>query len=108
MRDYFLNFGPRRHSAYPVVDKAGRYMGMVTQSSLLDHWVSSFLAGSADAGILESSPIIAYDLADWRPIQVHPENSCRAAAERMVEAGVKRLAVVDSHLPDRLLGKENA
>ena len=104
MRDYFLDFGPRRHPAYPVVDKAGRYMGMVTQSSLLDHWVSSFLAGSADAGILDSSPIIAYDLADWRPIQVHPEDSCRAAAERMVQAGVKRLAVVDPQLPDRLLG----
>lgn len=104
MRDYFLDFGPKRHPAYPVVDKAGKYLGMVTQSSLLNHWVSSFLAGSADSGILDGSPIIAYDLADWRAIQAHPEDSCRAAAERMVQAGVKRLAVVDPQSPDQLLG----
>jgi H+/Cl- antiporter ClcA len=104
MRNYFLDFGPRRHPAYPVVDKDGKYLGMVTQSCLLDHWVSSFLAGSADSGLLDASPIIAYDLADWRAIRAYPDESCRVAAERMVQAGVRRLAVVDAEYPDRLIG----
>ncbi|MGC8641976.1 MAG: chloride channel protein [Isosphaeraceae bacterium] len=28
MRDSFLDFGPRRHPAYPVVDKTGKYLGV--------------------------------------------------------------------------------
>jgi CBS domain-containing protein len=104
MRDYFLNLGPRRHPAYPVVDRDGKYLGMVTQSNLLDHWVSSFLDGTGGAELLSKSPIIAYDLADWRPIQARPEESCRAVAERMVQACVRRLAVLDPQAPGRLIG----
>jgi H+/Cl- antiporter ClcA len=104
LRDFFLGFGPRRHPAYPVVDRTGKYLGMVTQSSLLDHWVSAFLDGKGGEDVFDASPIIAYDLADWRPIQARPDESCRVVAERMVQNSVKRLAVIEPGTTDRLVG----
>src|SRR5262249_23687448 len=96
---YFFSSGSRRHPGYPVVDRAGRLLGVITRSNFLDHWTDALLGGR-DAF---SGPIIAYDLVDRPAVTAYAGDSCRAAAERMAAAGVKRLPVVSADEPDRLL-----
>jgi CIC family chloride channel protein len=101
---YFLGGGPRKHSGYPVVDKGGQLLGMLTRSNLLEHWTTALIDGSKESEWPGTGPIIAYDLVDRPTVVVSPQDSCRAAAERMAQAGVRRLPVVDPADPDRLLG----
>ena len=101
MTQCFLASGDQRHQGYPVVDRAGKLIGVITRSNLLDHWTDALLGGE-DAIVI--GPIIAYDLIDRQVVTAYPSESCRAAAERMAEAGVKRLPVVAADDPDRLLG----
>ena len=101
MTQRFFAGGDQRHPGYPVVDRAGKLIGMITRSNLLDHWTDALLGGK-DAIVI--GPIIAYDLIDRQVVTACPSESCRAAAERMAEAGVKRLPVVAPDDPDRLLG----
>jgi len=101
MTQRFFASGDQRHPGYPVVDRAGKLIGMITRSNLLDHWIDALLGGK-DAIVI--GPIIAYDLIDRQVVTACPSESCRAAAERMAEAGVKRLPVVAPDDPDRLLG----
>ncbi|MBX6313200.1 MAG: chloride channel protein, partial [Isosphaeraceae bacterium] len=104
IRNYFFAVGPHKHPAYPVVGKDGKFLGLVTQSSLLEHWVTALLSGNQGAGPFGTSPIIAYDLIEHRPVITTPEESCRAVAERMAQTGVKRLPVVSADDPNRLVG----
>jgi CBS domain-containing protein len=101
MTRYFFGSGGRGHTGYPVVDKAGRLLGVITRSNFLDHWTDTLLSGGDEIG---SGPIIAYDLIDLPIVTAHPGESCRVAAERMARAGVKRLPVVAPDDPARLLG----
>ena len=79
-----------RHQGYPVVDDGGTVIGVVTRSTLLLHSASS------------QTEMMVGDLVDRPPVTVQPWETCRAAAERMAEAGVGRLPVVS---PDgRLVG----
>jgi CBS domain-containing protein len=48
-----------------------------------------------DVADLDSAPIIAADLMTRAPVSVRPWESCRIAAERMAQAAVGRLPVVD-------------
>jgi H+/Cl- antiporter ClcA len=100
MTEYFFVGGARRHPGYPVVDRAGKLLGVITRSNFLDQWTDALLGGEA----IGMGPIIAYDLIDRKVVTANPKESCRAAAERMAEAGVKRLPVVAPDDPDRLLG----
>ncbi len=104
IREYFWGVGPRKHPAYPVVDGESRLLGMVTQSSLLEHWMSALLEGGGGPDGPATGPILAYDLAELTPITARPGEPCRAAAERMVRAGVRRLLVVDPDDSTRLVG----
>jgi chloride channel protein, CIC family len=104
VREHFFGSGPRKHPGYPVVDKNGRFHGIVTQSSLLDHWLNALVGGAGSPDPLGSSPIIAYDLIGQSPIVAHPDETCRRAAERMAQTGVKRLPVVAPDNPSRLVG----
>jgi H+/Cl- antiporter ClcA len=101
MARYFFSTGPARHPGYPVVDKAGKLLGVITRSNLLDHWTDALLGGGDGLG---AGPIIAYDLIDRPVVTALPGETCRAAAERMAASGVKRLPVVSPDDPDRLLG----
>jgi CBS domain-containing protein len=101
MARYFFGSGPERHPGYPVVDRAGKLLGVITRSNLLDHWTEALLGGGDG---LAAGPIITYDLIDRPVITAYPGESCRAAAERMAASGVKRLPVVSADNPDRLLG----
>jgi len=103
LRDYFLGDAPHRHQGYPVVDPSGDLVGIVTKSDLLQEWLGPLQKDDAGEG-LETGPLITYDVAKRRPITIHRRETCRAAAERMAEAGVGRLLVVSREDPKRLLG----
>jgi chloride channel protein, CIC family len=100
---YFLGHGPKKHQGYPVVDEAGRLLGVVTKADLLEEWMRNLVdGGTTDTG--HASPIIAFDLVNLPPITASPEETCRTAAERMVHSGVGRLIVVSPAAPDSLIG----
>jgi H+/Cl- antiporter ClcA len=101
LRQYFLGNDRRPHQAYPVVDKAGRILGVVTRTNLLEDWIA---AGLGDGGAPGLDPIITYDLIHREPITAYPWESCRAAAERMAENSVGRLPVVSPDDPGKVIG----
>jgi H+/Cl- antiporter ClcA len=93
--DRFHGTGPGAgHQGYPVVDAAGCLVGMVTRSDLPEFgWDESM------------SWLVVGDLIDPRPpVVAWPGESLRAAADRMLEAGVGRLPVVTPDAPDRIVG----
>lgn len=101
---YFLGAGKQKHQAYPVVDTAGNLVGVVTRGNLLEDWMSATPAGSKVPLRSVIDPIIAFDLLHREPITAFPWESCRMAAERMAEAGVGRLPVVDPDNSRRVVG----
>ncbi len=103
MPQYFLTSGPKRHQGYPVVDRNGRLLGVLTRSSLLDDWNKALL-DETRGQFADQALIIAYDLLDRQPITAFPWESCRAAALRMAEYGVGRLPVVDPDNPRCTVG----
>jgi CIC family chloride channel protein len=104
LRQYFLGSGQRPHQAYPVVDEAGRIMGVVTRTNLLEDWIAAALGDADGKGPDDLELIITYDLIHREPITVYPWESCRAAAERMAENGVGRLPVVSPDDPRKVIG----
>ena len=103
LRDYFLGEGGKGHQAYPVVDAAGKLLGVVTRRNLLEDWLSVSLTRPDDIGP-GGDAIIAYDLIHREPITIYPWESCRTAAERMAEHGVGRLPVVSPDEPTKVIG----
>jgi chloride channel protein, CIC family len=101
---YFLGDPSAKHQGYPVVDRGGYLLGVVTRSSLLEHWVSAFLARSGRPDSAGTEPIIAYDLIARDPITIFPWESCRVAAERMAAEGVGRLPVVSPENSLKVIG----
>jgi CBS domain-containing protein len=102
LRNYFLSSSGEKHQGYPVVDKDGRLLGVVTRSDLLADWVGPQVSdGKTDPAI---HLIITYDLLHRPPLTVYPWESCRTAAERMAAGGVGRLPVVSPDDPARVIG----
>jgi H+/Cl- antiporter ClcA len=89
LQDYFLAAGGRKHQGYPVVDEAGRLLGVVTRSDVLE----CKERGAAVGSLLRRPAVTAL-----------PWESCRAAAERMAETGVGRLIVVADDDTGRIVG----
>jgi H+/Cl- antiporter ClcA/predicted transcriptional regulator len=102
--EYFFGGGRRKHPGYPVVDKLGNLLGVITRSDLLEHWVAALFGGTRDADLLTKGPIIAYDLISGAPVTAYPTEPCRAAAERMAQTGVKQLPVVSPDNPNKMVG----
>ncbi len=101
---YFFGGSRSKHSGYPVVDKLGNLLGVITRSDLLEHWITGLIDGSKDADVLGNGAIIAYDLISRQSITAYPSESCRIAAERMAQMGVKQLPVVSPDDPNQLIG----
>jgi H+/Cl- antiporter ClcA/predicted transcriptional regulator len=101
LQKYFQNDGTKKHQGYPVVDLTGAIVGVLTRSSMLEHWLS---ADAKRRVARDPGPIIAYDLLHRPPFTAYPWESCRAAAERMAETGVGRLVVVSPEEPDKIVG----
>jgi H+/Cl- antiporter ClcA/predicted transcriptional regulator len=103
LRNYFLGSGKRPHQAYPVVDEAGRIIGVVTRTNVLEDWIAALAAGDGSKHV-SLGLIITYDLIHREPITIYPWEPCRAAAERMAENGVGRLPVVSPDDPGKVIG----
>ncbi len=101
---YFLADTKDKHQGYPVIDGAGELVGVVTRSNLLDDDLLMKLKGTTQSTTILLNLLITYDLIDRKPIVAFPWESCRTAAERMAQAGVGRLPVVDPHQPTRVIG----
>jgi hypothetical protein len=99
MTRHFFGGGRGRHPGYPVVNRAGRLLGVITRSNFLDHWADALLGGGGGGVAVGAGPIIAYDLIDRPAVTAYPGESCRAAAERMAGTGVKRLPSSPSKTP---------
>jgi CBS domain-containing protein len=104
IRDYFSGPRTRKHAGYPVVSKEGQLLGMITQSNLLEHWLIALVDGNTTLDPLGASPIIAYDLIESQPETAYPDEPCRETAERLATSGNRRLPVVSSQDPTRLIG----
>jgi chloride channel protein, CIC family len=73
------------HGAYPVVDEAGRVVGIIARADLL-----------ADAG---GPAVSASDVASRDVVTVEPHDPVLLALRRMIDEGVEHLpVVVDGHL----------
>ncbi|HLU50468.1 MAG TPA: chloride channel protein, partial [Planctomycetota bacterium] len=99
---HFLGTSGEKHQGFPVVDDAGKLLGIVTKSSLLEDWFA--ISGPRGSGGVAIAPIIAYDLIGEAPITALPWESCRTAAERMAHAHVGRLVVVAPDDPRKICG----
>jgi CIC family chloride channel protein len=104
IEEFFFAADGRKHQSYPVVDKDGRLLGMVTRSNMLEQWIAS-IGAADDGGVLPGTEsIIAYDLIERDAITAYPWEPCRHAAERMAQLRVGRLPVVDPKDPRKLVG----
>ena len=84
-------FGPAQsHRAFPVVDGRGAYLGMLDRARLL-----SAPSGTLSAGQLFVEPDDAL---------LTPEETCRAAAQRLAVRGLERLPVVADTTHRSLVG----
>ncbi|WNG29755.1 chloride channel protein [Cystobacter fuscus] len=78
-----------RHQGFPVVDAAGRLLGVVTRRELMEETV-------------ESRPVS--ELIGRPPAVVFEDSTLREAADHMVREGVGRLPVVKRDAPWTLVG----
>jgi chloride channel protein, CIC family len=102
--EYFFGDNRRTHPGYPVVDRAGKLLGVITRSNLLENWISGLVGGTGGADPLTQRAIIAFDLITTQAVTIYPWETCRVAAERMAEKSVKRLPVVSPDDPSKLVG----
>jgi CBS domain-containing protein len=69
------------HQGFPVVDDAGRLVGVVTRRNIVE----------SEAG----SGMLVGDVVSRRPVVTHADNTLREAADHMVREKVGRLPVID-------------
>ena len=95
----------RRVSACPVLDGAGRVIGVVSEADLLVKEVGpepftgpgrSLRASGRHGERVKAGGVIAAELMSAPPVTISPDASVADAARLMYERGVKRLPVVDA------------
>ncbi len=82
--------GVPSHNGFPVVDAAGRLVGVVTRRDLLD---PARPGSEPVSAAVRRPPVVAFE-----------DESLREAADRMVEEGIGRLPVVSRRAPDLVVG----
>jgi CBS domain-containing protein len=80
------------HRSYPVVDKQGRLLGLVSRTDAL-HWKVA----------RQTEGPLADTLSDASTEFAFPETPCGEVADMMVESGVGRVPIVD-HQDRRVVG----
>ena len=84
-----------QHQGYPVLDKQGHLIGVVTRRDLLAPHPS--VAGQTDARLTR-------DLIKRSPVVIFEDNSLREASDQMARERVGRLPVVSRKEPNRVIG----
>ena len=100
-------------SGVPVVDEAGRLLGIVTEADLVSNeaygyrrrrglaLVGDYLLGRNPAWVAKSSARRARELMSGLTFTARPDDDLRGVARRMLEQGHKRMPVVED---GRLVG----
>lgn len=83
------------HSGFPVVDGQGRLQGIITYAELRD----GMSIGGEPARFIIASDV----MRPFRP-SISPSANLNEAVDKMRDAGVRRLPVLDPEQPGRLLG----
>lgn len=81
-----------KHRSYPVVDKHGRLLGLVSRTDALSWTVNRQTEGQLADTLSDASTEFAF-----------PETPCGDIADMMVESGVGRIPIVD-HQNRRVVG----
>jgi H+/Cl- antiporter ClcA/CBS domain-containing protein len=92
-RRFFDPRGGPTHQGYPVLDREGRLVGVVTRSNLIELSQPEELERRTVGELISQPPVVAYT-----------DETCRAAAEQMADAEVGRLPVVTRERPRRVVG----
>jgi CBS domain-containing protein len=89
----FISGNHPKHQGYPVIDPAGKLVGIVTRSDLANLSLSDGDASKTLADLMGRKLVVAL-----------PDESLREATNRMLAANVGRLPIVTHAQPDRLVG----
>jgi CBS domain-containing protein len=104
-KDIITAMRQRRVSACPVLDRAGRVIGVVSEADLLLKEVGlepftgpgrSVRASGRRGERAKAAGVTAAELMSTPPVTISPDASVGEAAKLMYDRGVKRLPVVDS------------
>ncbi len=82
-----------RHQAFPLVDKKGRLVGMITRGDMMQSLTEE---PAGERTVLEAG--------SDEPIVTYPDELLSDAMIKMLRTNVGRLPVVDRHEPTRLIG----
>ena len=93
VRANYFDKSHRKHQGYPVIDRSGALVGMITRANFLEQPVSASIDTLTIAEIMRRDLVVAY-----------PAGILPTAAERMAQFDVGRLPVVSIAEPSRLLG----
>ena len=96
--DAILTLADSHISAVPVVDAAGRIVGVVSSSDILTSEAEA-ADGTERDSLFEDTSVS--EIMTPRPLTVSPDAEVREAAQQMLYADIHRLFVVDS---DRVVG----
>ncbi len=88
---------PRIQRLFPVLNEAGKMIGVVTRNDLREQLRKILLAGGEEKHFSLASLIT-------KPVVAYPDEPLRDAVYRMAESGYTRLPVVDRHDEQKLLG----
>lgn len=96
LAEVVLSLADGHVSGLPVVDKAGRMIGVVSATDIL---TAEAEAESGGRNLLQETSVL--DIMTPRPYTVGPDEDVREAAQQMLYADVHRLFVADG---ERLVG----
>jgi len=98
VRDAVVALTDDHISAVPVIDRAGRMVGVVSSTDILTAEAEAE-DDTARESLFAATPV--RDIMTSRPLTVSPETDVKDAAQQMLYAEVHRLFVVDE---DRVVG----
>jgi CIC family chloride channel protein len=94
LRDIVKLIAASRQNYFPVVDKAGRFVGIFTSDDVRSHLFNDAVWELANAR----------DIMTTRVVSVTPQNDLNTALRRFTEQNLDELPVVDADNDSRLLG----